>query len=440
MTDKKRLKEAVKYFRTRKGFNRVFTALKTKYKSIGRIGGSIVLSDVTEDEADALSGLMRKSYYGCKEITLSAAEIENALIDTRFGGIPLLEILTEYFGEELISNKESRILHEEAREKYFNHVLGEIEHDKWGQAYAKWLRSVIETKETPYIQLMRRYEKEPSELRKSIIAVADGLNLLKKNDGLKRLAVFAADLTGDPHFFDEGTENCSLLMCALSYFWSIPLPENAEGRSEMFLKCGLTKDDISIYTVTVGLKGRTKANIHDGQEAFHSGMAGFAKLREPLHLSLLNIWNLEEIMPAYGNNIVYVVENPSVFSGILDGLEDRRVSMLCSNGQPRLSTLLLMDKLCQKDITIYYAGDYDPEGLQIAVRLKKRYGGRFKYWRYDVDDYLSALSDNEISPGGIKKLKKISDEDIQGLINKMVETGLAGYQETILQIYLEDIL
>lgn len=47
---------------------------------------------------------------------------------------------------------------------------------------------------------------------------------------------------------------------------------------------------------------------------------------------------------------------------------------------------MLLDKLTENS-TIYYAGDFDPEGLQIAQNLKKRYPEHFIFWKYKAEYY-----------------------------------------------------
>lgn len=68
---------------------------------------------------------------------------------------------------------------------------------------------------------------------------------------------------------------------------------------------------------------------------------------------------------------IYLLENPAVFSIFIKKYP--KCAAVCVNGQPQLSTLVLLDFL-QENYTFYYQGDFDPEGLLIAQRLKERYG------------------------------------------------------------------
>ena len=44
---------------------------------------------------------------------------------------------------------------------------------------------------------------------------------------------------------------------------------------------------------------------------------------------------------------------------------------MCMNGQPRMSAVLLLDLLADAGVKLYYAGDFDPEGILIAQKIRK---------------------------------------------------------------------
>ena len=93
-------------------------------------------------------------------------------------------------------------------------------------------------------------------------------------------------------------------------------------------------------------------------------------MRETLQCTLQTLYRLERVS---GGEDVYVVENPAVFAALVSRYPEQ--AFVCTNGQLRLSALILLD-LLSRDSRLHYAGDYDPEGLGIAQRLKDRYGSR----------------------------------------------------------------
>ena len=87
---------------------------------------------------------------------------------------------------------------------------------------------------------------------------------------------------------------------------------------------------------------------------------------------------------------VYVVENPAVFSALVDKYPDS--TLVCGNGQPKLAVHLLLDRLAEHHI-LYYSGDFDPEGLLIARDIKIRYGEKAVLWNYKAELYEKYVSD-----------------------------------------------
>lgn len=107
---------------------------------------------------------------------------------------------------------------------------------------------------------------------------------------------------------------------------------------------------------------------------------------------------------------------------------------MCMNGQPRLSALLL-ELLAEVGMAVWYAGDFDPEGLLIAQRLKRCYRGEFHFSYMSPEDYERSLSGETISPRRLAMLEKIMEEGLRGTAGALRRTGRAGYQENMLSAY-----
>lgn len=137
---------------------------------------------------------------------------------------------------------------------------------------------------------------------------------------------------------------------------------------------------------------------------------------------------------------VYVVENPGVFSQILDAFADRpHPPLICTHGQFRLAALLLLDKLAHGSVRIFYSGDFDPEGLQIAQRLLQRYPHTAAAWRYSIDDYTNTNPSQPLDSGRLNKLNQISHPALIEAKCSIFNTGKAGYQEQIISYLIEDL-
>ncbi len=134
-----------------------------------------------------------------------------------------------------------------------------------------------------------------------------------------------------------------------------------------------------------------------------------------------------------GKKNVYIVENPAVFSTLIRQWGNETI--LCGNGQIRLATLTLLD-LFDDETIFYYAGDFDPEGLQIAQRLKERYQNRLQLWNYRKEYYEKYKSEVEITERSLRKLDKIYLEELQEMKTALLKEKKAAYQETMLREYL----
>ena len=202
----------------------------------------------------------------------------------------------------------------------------------------------------------------------------------------------------------------------------------AEEKAALFYRAGLLKDELSNHVLVYGISGAEK----HGRP--HKGILGYLEQREPLHLSLMTLGKLARVSPQTGKR-VYIVENPAVFAVLAKAWPD--AAIVCGNGQTRLATLVLLD-LFGSDTEFWYAGDYDPEGLLIAQRLKERYRERLHFWQYRREFYEKYRSDVEISDRSIKKLDRVYREELQDIKQAMKRQKKAAYQEAMLGEYLGD--
>ena len=72
--------------------------------------------------------------------------------------------------------------------------------------------------------------------------------------------------------------------------------------------------------------------------------------------------------------------------------------MVCTSGWPSTAALKLLQMFVDQspDNRLYYSGDFDLKGLQIAASLMARYVGRCYPWRFDVASYLVAMQAGEV--------------------------------------------
>jgi uncharacterized protein (TIGR02679 family) len=420
-------RQCIEYFKRNKGYKRLFEGIREKYRSLGSLSGTVVLNNLSQFEQEALSGLLRKDYYSKKSASIKVEKVIKVLEDTRFSEVNFENVLKGYFGEELVSKKEERNLYELEREEYFNDFLVKFK----GTRGEEWLRSFLQSKGNAYKMLSQKYDKEKDNLSLTLLFVMKALNALSFNEkNLTRLALFSSNISKNPHTFDQDRDCGKLLLYGISYFLNIDYPSTAEERTEALYKAGVINDEVSNYTTISGLLAYKENKVHEG-------WMGFYETSEPLQVSL---WNLSEIDYIVSpSKKVFVFENPTVFSEVLYSTRNKKPPLICTYGQIKIASLILLDKLLDRVDAIYYSGDFDPEGLLIADRLKKRYKDKLILWRYDADDYFSIKSDKSIEASRIKKLDKLKCQELKELGEYIRREGNPAYQELLVEKYIEDI-
>ena len=423
------INEAVEYFKKKPVYEKLFNEFKKKYESHGKIGGIAVLTGLSTGDKEDISGFLMKDFTSEEEVRVSAKLFEKALLKSRFSSLTTLDIITHYFGIKLRTNKEKSEENEGKRAEYLAELTGYTD-----KAYIKeWLTGVFCTGADGAVVIARSYNADKNELKIILQKLIKAIPMLPYFQGGKKkelLAVFAAQAAGNPHFFDDNTLAGNLLTAFLRDYFRFGYEDDlseAENRSKVLFKAGLIKDTLSNDVIAYGIRGRCV----DG--SLHQGMEGFLHQKEPVKLSLLTLANLEETFTNSIDRRVYIVENPAVFSILTSRFPEK--AFICSYGQIRRAVFMLLD-LFDKNTVFSYAGDFDPEGLLIAERLKKRYGDRLIFWKYEPDIYLKYMSEEKLTNQRIKKLDGVRDAALLKIAELMREEGRAAYQESMLEEYV----
>ena len=134
------------------------------------------------------------------------------------------------------------------------------------------------------------------------------------------------------------------------------------------------------------------------------------------------------------NNTVFIFENPAVFHKVLKETGDN-ISLICTSGQLNLSSYILLNKIIYLK-NIYYAGDFDPEGLMIAYKLKERYKGKVRFLNYTRESYINTMSNNVIEEKSMSQLNKINCSELDEVIRELRINKRSAYQELLIDEYL----
>ncbi|MFZ5646032.1 MAG: TIGR02679 family protein [Bacillota bacterium] len=411
-------KEMQDYF-SHYGFRRLFGEISKKYRSLGKVGGMVKLGGLSPEELDRLSGFLGRDCRDSDPVVVRLSEINEILKQSRFE-IDLPEFLHFYFGEEMVSNKDIAAAESQKWADFFTGMSGRCK----TEVARGWLRELAAGKGAGYRTVLSIYRQNSREAEDLLGLCAESLDWLVQNKGRRlRLPVFAACLTGDPHSMDMDKPLGRLLFYGLHHMFQHPETEYlAERRKVLFSRAGLYEDDISSNVIVAGLK----VVPGDPREAL---FASSARAASPLLLPLRFL----EQPTGWMSGDVYVLENPAVFSTILDCLEGCPdiPTLVCTSGQPSVAALQLLDQLAMAGCAIYYGGDFDPKGLEMGQRLALRYGSIFHPFFFDTESYLKAPKGVKLTPGQAKRLSRQEIEWDKKLIENMLQVGLAVYQEVL---------
>jgi uncharacterized protein (TIGR02679 family) len=422
--------ELVRYFKERPVFHTLFLKIRKKYEGLGHLGGSVVLNGLSEEEKMQLGGFFQKDFMPYRSVTISYAAMEKALLESRFQGLCWEDILACYFGSRLITKQERKEKKEEAWLDFLQELKNQVLNAGLKQMpqAEKWLFALFDRKESYYAWIKKQYEEDKERLAFLILQVllaGEAFSVYEKR--METIPVFAAKITGNPHFFDEGTAAEKLLCTYLEVLFG-KMEEKELSRTEqkgkLFYQAGMIRDDVSNFVLSYHLHGRRL----DGE--LHDGLEGFAREGEPVQITLMTLGKLDKVWAE--KETVYMVENPAVFAFLCKKYPEE--AFLCGNGQIRLAVWVLMDLLCREN-KVCYGGDFDPEGLLIAQKLKRRYGERVSFWGYEERYFEEYGSDVEISGVRLKKLDGVVQEELQGVKRRLLATKRAVYQEAMMGEY-----
>lgn len=439
------VQQAVKYFKGEKGFQRLLTLFVQKYQSLGHIGGSVKLNNLSEAEKEALSMLMRRDYSKQKSVTISLTSFEAALQKTKFADVTLKELLDGFVGQNILSNSEKKYLYQKQKDIFFNTLMQKYPQEKCRQ----WLMH-IKNKGFNTKGVHRAYDLNAGLLRlhlSNVLTALQQLPELEKNR-YERLPFFAGRVTGDPHGFDLNTEQGRLLLNALQFLqkqrdadYPVSTAMTAEEKSELLACFGILRDDLLNFVTCTGILAfRTGCSKPAATwlSAYQESVVVNMPLRE--------IIKMDRFIPAAAfcnarqERQAFIIENSGVYSELLDRFSGRPVPpLICTHGQLKLANLVLLDKLVKSGTTVFYSGDFDPEGLQMAQRVLKRYGKHARAWRYGVNDYLACISQVELPSVRLKKLSSVTAIEFAEVKREILKQKKAGYQEYLIHKLLSDI-
>ena len=415
-------KDLVAYLKANKGYQRILEVIIKKYKSLGKLGGRIELSTLSDEEVKILSAYD----YRVSETRTCSIQVKKfieGLCAGKFANVDFEETLKLYSASDLMSHKEVKQKKQEKSQQFYKQLNEKLTN----VTVKRWLEETLAQKQYGYHTIHKLYNKNQTKLKKILLAI-DALEQyrLKYKEWIL-LPVLASQITGDTHYFDLNKVEGKILLYFFSYKQDCLYPTHIQEMNEMLTEEKIVRDQISNTTACYGIYGKTKEQEKPWE--------AFWEMGEPLQLSLYNIKDVKQ-MAAKGNK-VYIVENPAVFVKLLEVAIKKNVGLICTSGQLNTSSYIILDLLEAAGVEMYYNGDYDPEGIQIADQLKQRYQG-LNLWCYDKQHYLKVKSEVSIEER-LGKLKNIQSQEFTELIEVINKEKMAGYQELLVETLIENM-
>lgn len=265
--------------------------------------------------------------------------------------------------------------------------------------------------------------------------VAKAWQALARQQTFLRLPVFAYEITGNPHTFDPQQVAGQLLLQVLAhqaptFMAQTEHLEKAEIEASLLAKFYLLKDDIKNYAAIYQLTAFTSSN----QENQMWRQACLTQVN--WNVPLKEILRMDKIVPFQGNK-VFVVENSSVYALITQLLPT--TPCVCSSGQFTFAIWQLLRKLVAANVTLYYSGDLDPEGLLMAQKLQNAFGRNVRFLAMKPTNFEKSKTLTSLTAPRLKQLTNLQNPELKALGQRIEEEQAVAYQEGFLSVLLNDI-
>ncbi len=406
--------EAVNYFRTHHGFDRAMIQMKEKWQSYGQCSGRVILRKPSAEECYDLGGFFGQTFFPEKEIRFSLSQFESALQKTKYAKLSLYDLLCGYFMEDLITNQAKKQQKTEHQQAVYMDTLRKI---SFNHDACQWVEAIplaaFRTVSNPRVY----------------VSCARALDLLQKQTADIRLSVLAMNALGDPHSLDAGTETGKTFLHLLQYCLHDETGKlNGETKLDLYVRMGIRPDAISSFTTMQGFHLVAK-------DGYHPAYEGFLQKQEYYLVSLSQLQGITKVIPVH--EPVFLLENQMVFSEIASRMP--QASMICTSGQMKTASLLVIDMLANANVPMYYSSDLDPEGVLMTDRLLKRHPDLMHAWHMGSSDYEKSMSDKEVDEHRLHELDGVKSTCLFAACQCLRTKKRAGYQERLIDDMIEDM-
>lgn len=240
--------------------------------------------------------------------------------------------------------------------------------------------------------LIKRLARRDATIAETLLAQADAVLRHLPALGLPR-AQLAAQVLGNAHALDAGQPVASLVLAAWRHGeikaahssrdvgLESDLHVSADGKArtsderarDIWARAGVLVNELARPALVLNLPVLAAASSAPG---------------EPTYLSLRRLLREPRAWAVQGRP-VYVCENPNLLAIAADRLGTGCAPLVCTDGMPAAAQRTLLDQLAKAGARLYYHGDFDWPGLQIANHVLRRW--QAQPWRMSTQDYETAV-------------------------------------------------
>lgn len=400
--------ELRKFFAAYESYHKVMEMAAAKYYRYGHFTGTIPLTTFTEKEqveiADFL-GVASSEFLQKKKLTLKAWQ--KAYEESRFHQIAFEEAVELVTGQKLRTKGFEQAQKEAERKQYVDYF-----------SECEGLEFVSPKRQLDFL----RQQVSRTELD----LLAQLIQALPKE--LTYLPVYAQQQLGNPHGLDRQMRIGKLFFTLLTDLSQLTRETNesaTEYRSRIYQQQNLVVDDLMNFVTISNLVAKTKEGID------HPMWQGACEYQVIWNVPIKALLDIETVRPRQGNT-VFIFENSSLYSALLTAFP--ALPSICHQGQFRLAMWRIL-ALFPETTHFFYASDMDPEGLQMADKIKQRYQERVQFLFMDQQSYLSYPSEKDVS-NSLPKLTSLIDPNLKAIAESMKEKKVASYQESLYEKYV----
>lgn len=450
------LERAIKYFR-HVGFQQMLTKIWKRYESLERVGGQVAVEQPTAEECEAINSFFGWNYKAGQSIAISLEVFERELTESPFPNT-ILQLHSVLTGKVLLTKSEKRMLREQEWLQIFTRFEDGLGGESLHRSVMEWLGRLKLGEGQGYRTLLEQFKLGHGQAGYVLDIAVRALNAVlrderKMNIGTFslpsiRLPVLAVQVCGDSHALDLSQPAGRLLLYALR--------ERLAGKQG-----GLEVEDILEEGTEVSIDSLKIREIYrsagiaddDISSLVYTYIPEFNVAVKPAVWTLRQVEIMTEVPVCTG---LYVVENPAVFSTLLDisaewmmGTGTAMTStpmLICTSGPASAAALRLIQRILERSgegCKLYYSGDYDVKGLAMGLVLSKRFEAHFVAWRFDLSTYMWGV-ENGMGPAfddsEKTKLQRVVIPWEPRLNTALIEHGHKLYQESFISLLALDWL